>query len=58
MEVDKTTKNTVRFATVEGGQPEHLADVIGLPEAVSTLYIGKHAFGGNAPKQITVSVEW
>ena len=52
--LERETKNTVRFAEDEKGQP---ADHPGTP-IVGTLYLQKQAHAKlGAPKQITVTIE-
>ncbi len=47
MELEKETKNTVRYAERTEGKPP----------AIGTLYIQKWATSPDAPKQIRVTVE-
>ena len=58
MEIEKETKNTYRFSTVSGGQPEGLGEIVGVPPAVGTIYVGKHGFQGETPRRVKVTVEW
>ena len=46
-EVDKETKNTIRYSEQTSGQPP----------AMGTLYIQKWALADNTPKKITVKVQ-
>jgi hypothetical protein len=48
-EIEKETKNTIRFKEIERDKPS----------VIKTIYIQKETFGGgNTPKKIKITLEW
>ncbi|RZN72308.1 MAG: hypothetical protein EF807_01530 [Candidatus Methanolliviera hydrocarbonicum] len=48
-EIEKETKNTIRFKEIEGDTPS----------VIKTVYVQKETFGGgDTPKKIKITLEW
>ncbi len=48
-EIEKETKNTIRFKEIERDTPS----------VIKTVYVQKETFkGGNMPKKIKITLEW